>query len=487
MIFSSFQFIVVFLPAVFLLHLYLTKKNNAVLAINFLSLASIIFYAYWDWKYVPLLIANIGVNYFLGLKISNTTGKYQKRYLIFGIVFNVCLLGWFKYFVFFAENLSLLTGVDFAFEKLILPLGISFITFQQIAYLSDCRKPGGVNYKFSEYFLFITFFPQLIAGPIVHHKEMVPQYRDSKWCEIDYDLVLRGLCVFSIGFFKKVVLADTFAVWADRGYSQEGVLTTMEAWIATSSYTLQLYFDFSGYCDMAVGAAMLFKIKLPFNFDSPYKSANIQDFWRRWHISLGAFLRDYVYIPLGGSKKGSKVYVNLIITFLIGGFWHGAGWNFIVWGLLHGVALVVHRVWLKTKIRSPYFMSWLLTIFFVHIAWVFFRAKNIDQAFGVLASMFGFRGGEQVDLSSVGVEVMSWGGVFVDALSLHLTPIAAANFPAILMILAGLILALFGRNANYLRDANPTQGQVALSFALFICAALTSFAGGAQSFLYFNF
>ena len=264
-----------------------------------------------------------------------------------------------------------------------------FFTFQQIAYLIDSYRQEIKEYNFLKYALFVTFFPQLIAGPIVHHKEMVPQFTKIRNKVKNYRNIAMGLFIFSIGLFKKVVIADMFAVWATNGFDVTATLNLFEAWATSLSYTFQLYFDFSGYTDMAIGLALLFNIRLPVNFNSPYKATNIRDFWRRWHITLSRFLRDYLYIPLGGSRKGSfRTYNNLIVTFVIGGLWHGAGWTFIFWGLLHGLALVVQKIWEGLGFKLWTWLAWLVTFNFVNIAWVFFRAKEWSDAVKVLDSMF---------------------------------------------------------------------------------------------------
>ena len=282
-------------------------------------------------------------NFIIGRKLSSNPSK---PLLIFGIIANVALLGYFKYADFFIENVNSLFGTNIDLLNLALPLAISFFTFQQIAYLVDSYRKETKEYSFLNYALFVTFFPQLIAGPIVHHKEMMPQF-ENKWNLVKkYKNIALGLFIFSIGLFKKVVIADTFAIWATNGFDNATTLNLFEAWATSLSYTFQLYFDFSGYTDMAIGIALLFNIKLPINFNSPYKALNIQDFWRRWHITLGRFLRDYIYIPLGGNRTGKfRNYLNLLITFLIAGIWHGASWMFVFWGFLHGVAMVVHRAW----------------------------------------------------------------------------------------------------------------------------------------------
>jgi len=314
---------------------------------------------------------------------------HKKALLTFGIVANVALLGYFKYTDFLIENVNAVFDTSVPLVHLALPLAISFFTFQQIAYLVDSYRRETAEYDFLNYALFVTFFPQLIAGPIVHHSEMMPQFA-SRWNLVkNYKNIALGLFIFSIGLFKKVVIADSFAVWATAGFDAATTLNLFEAWATSLSYTFQLYFDFSGYTDMAIGAALLFNIKLPINFNSPYKALDIQDFWRRWHITLSRFLRDYIYIPLGGNRKGSlRTYTNLLATFIIGGIWHGAGWTFVFWGFLHGMALVIHRFWKSMGLVMPKVLAWFITFNFINIAWVFFRAKEWEDAVKVLSSMF---------------------------------------------------------------------------------------------------
>lgn len=273
--------------------------------------------------------------------------------------------------------------------NLALPLAISFFTFQQIAYLMDSYRQETSEYDFLNYSLFVTFFPQLIAGPIVYHKEIMPQFA-SKWnLAKNYKNIALGVFLFIIGLFKKLVIADYFSVYASNGFDKAEVLNFFEAWITSLSYTLQLYFDFSGYTDMAIGLALLFNIKLPINFNSPYKARNIQEFWRRWHITLSRFLRDYIYIPLGGNRVSQvHLYCNLMITFIIGGLWHGAAWTFIFWGFLHGLALVIYSAWKKFNFKLHSLLAWFITFNFINISWVFFRAKEWNDALKVLKSMF---------------------------------------------------------------------------------------------------
>jgi len=334
-------------------------------------------------------------NYIIGNTLNKSKkdrARFSKKsLLVFGIVANLTLLGYFKYSDFFIENFNLVFSSDAQLLHLALPLAISFFTFQQISYLVDSYKEETKEYDFLNYALFVTFFPQLIAGPIVHHKEMMPQFAKTKNKIRNHRNIAIGLFIFSIGLFKKVVIADTFAVWATDGFDVATTLNLVEAWTTSLSYTFQLYFDFSGYTDMAIGAALLFNIKLPINFNSPYKATSIQEFWRRWHMTLSRFLKEYIYIPLGGNRKGEfRTYNNLLATFIIGGIWHGAGWTFVFWGFLHGIALVINRAWSKLGFRLWSWFAWLLTFNFVNIAWVFFRAKEWDDAVRVLTAMFNF-------------------------------------------------------------------------------------------------
>lgn len=385
MLFNSYVFIFAFLPITFVVYYLLNYKKYFLGAKIFLIFASLFFYAWWNVKYLPILIFSIVFNYFTSMAILSDNKLNKKFVLIFGICLNIVLLGYFKYADFFIDNLNFTLNLDINSLNLALPLALSFVTFQQIAYLTDCykvriakdSKNSGEVYKIDKNFLnyctFITFFPQLIAGPIVHHKEMMPQFASFKNKFINYRHLTLGLFIFSIGLFKKVVLADTFALVVNAGFANSAMLNFIEAWATSLSYTFQLYFDFSGYCDMAIGLGLMFNIKLPLNFNSPYKSLNIQEFWRRWHITLGRFLTRYLYFPLGG---------------MISGLWHGAGWTFVFWGFLHGVAIVIHRIWSNLGFKMHKLAAIFITFNFVNIAWVFFRANNFKDALNVLRAMF---------------------------------------------------------------------------------------------------
>jgi D-alanyl-lipoteichoic acid acyltransferase DltB (MBOAT superfamily) len=394
LLFNSFEFIFAFLPITFFIYFYLNHLRVVEASKGFLLFSSLFFYSWWDIIYLPIILSSMLFNYILShylmqqdRKLENILSK--KSILTFGILVNISLLGYFKYTDFFLENFNLTFNTKIELLHLALPLAISFFTFQQISYLIDSYKQKMKEYNFLNYALFVTFFPQLIAGPIVHHKEMMPQFSKNKNKIKNYKNIAKGLFIFSIGLFKKVIIADIFSRWATQGFDVATTLNLTQAWITSLSYTFQLYFDFSGYTDMAIGIALFFNIKLPINFNSPYKAVNIQDFWKRWHITLSRFLKDYIYIPLGGNRKGDfRTYNNLLITFLIGGLWHGAGWTFVFWGFLHGIALIIHRIWSHLNFRLWSWVGWFITFNFINISWIFFRAKEWDDAIKVLGSMF---------------------------------------------------------------------------------------------------
>lgn len=401
MLFNSYAFIFLFLPLTLLVFFIVGSRGHHRVAISWLVGASLFFYAWWNLAYLGLLIISVLFNYALGISISNEgeLGKRKWR-LILGISGNLGLLGYFKYANFFADNLNLLNGVDFNLGTIILPLAISFFTFQQITYLVDTYRGETREYSFLHYCLFVTFFPQLIAGPIVHHKEMLPQFAKDALYKIKSQHLAVGLTIFALGLFKKVVLADGIGQFATPVFTAADgtyVVNFFESWVGALSYTFQLYFDFSGYSDMAIGIARMFGIRLPLNFNSPYRASNIIDFWRRWHITLSRFLRDYLYIPLGGNRKSyARTQTNLMITMLLGGLWHGAGWNFVIWGGLHGLFLMINHGWrlifpgpggLVTKI-----FGWAVTFTVIVFAWVPFRATTLEGSLNMWRGMLGLQG-----------------------------------------------------------------------------------------------
>jgi len=396
MLFCDPIYFLVLLPLTALIYWRVIAKGKFHLAIPVLLVGSTIFYCTWNWRFYFLLLLSALVNYRIGRIMltgarsqePGVKGKGSKAWLLVGLLFNLGLLGYFKYAGFFLDNYNALFGTHWNVGHIILPLGISFYTFQQIAYLVDAYRREVPLCSFPKYLLFVTFFPQLVAGPIVHYKEMIPQFGAQR--TVAWDSMYRGLWVFAFGLFKKVVLADTLAPYVDKCWSNVEQLQFLGAWTTVLGYTLQLYFDFSGYADMAIGSGLIFGIRLPENFNSPYQALNIQDFWRRWHMTLSAWLKDYVYIPLGGSRCPlPRTCINLFLTFLIGGIWHGANWTFVIWGALHGFAIVLHRLWHKTNHRLNAFAAWLLTFAFVNFAWIFFRAPNLKEAWMMVRKAVG--------------------------------------------------------------------------------------------------
>lgn len=491
MLFNSYEFIFAFLPITFFVYFYLLNKRLIVGAKGFLVFASLFFYSWWNIVYLPLILVSMLFNYIIGNSLNgnkegkNTKIKISKNNLLnFGIVANLLLLGYFKYMDFSIANINLVIGSNFDLLHLTLPLAISFFTFQQIAYLVDSYKGETKEYDFISYALFVTFFPQLIAGPIVHHKEMMPQFAKTSNLVKKYKNIALGLFIFSIGLFKKVVIADTFAVWATNGFDKAETLNLIEAWATSLSYTFQLYFDFSGYTDMAIGIALLFNIFLPINFNSPYKAKDIQDFWRRWHITLSRFLKDYIYIPLGGNRLGSfRTYSNLLATFILGGLWHGAGWTFIFWGFLHGMALVIHRIWKSLGFKLWGWLAWFITFNFINTAWVFFRAKEWDDAMKVLGGMFSLRGVVLPEFlaSKLSFLLKNYGvtfGAFLGDVS--------GNAYTLFWLLSGFIFILFFKNSIEIQKTFQYNYKTVLFGAICFIAGILSL-NKVSEFLYFNF
>lgn len=467
MLFNSYAFIFAFLPITFFVYFYLNQKKLTKVAKGFLIFSSLFFYSWWDVVYLPIILSSIFFNYTIGSQLNQSVSGggnsviHKKLFLMIAILANISLLGYFKYSDFFIENFNLATSSNIELLNLLLPLAISFFTFQQITYLVDSYRQETKEYGFLNYALFVTFFPQLIAGPIVHHKEMMTQFANTRNKVKNYKNIAMGLFIFSIGLFKKVVIADTFAVWATQGFDAATTLNFFEAWGTSLSYTFQLYFDFSGYADMAIGLALLFNIKLPINFNSPYKATDIQSFWQRWHMTLSRFLKDYVYIPLGGNRKGAfRTHTNLMATFILGGIWHGAGWTFVFWGFLHGLALVIHRAWRKLGFKLWTWLAWLITFNFVNIAWVFFRAKEWDDALKVLGGMFGLT----FDIKALLNDVV-----------------------LLLFIMAAFIITICFKNSTWWLK-NYKNNYAIIFTLLFMTAIIVAFVRiDAPDFLYFNF
>lgn len=487
-LFNSYEFIYVFLPIVFFGYFWLNKAHLSDVSKLWMIGASLFFYSWWNIVYLPLILGSILFNFAIGLailKLDNILiykeNIFRRALLIVGIISNVLLLGYFKYTDFFISNINVIFGTNWSLLHILLPLGISFFTFTQIAYLIDVygRKVREVN--FWNYMLFVTFFPHLLAGPILHHQEMMPQFDSLKKKIINYKNLVIGLFLLSIGLFKKVVIADTFARWANYGFATNNALDFFEAWTTSLSYTFQLYFDFSGYSDMALGIALLFNIHLPINFNSPYKALDIQDFWRRWHITLSRFLRDYIYIPLGGNQGGSmRTYFHLFIVFLIGGLWHGASWMFIIWGALHGLAIVMHRIWKQINSHMNVFLAWFITFNFVNISWVFFRAKEWKDAKNIFLGMFGVNG---IVIDKEYYKFFS----FLPEIGMSFGKSSLSTF-SIFCIILGFIITLRFQNSMELISIIKYKSKILYTWLyLFLAISYMIIVSSKSEFLYFNF
>jgi alginate O-acetyltransferase complex protein AlgI len=491
LLFNSWSFILIFLPAVFVIFFCLNQKGLATEAKGWLLMASLIFYAVWNINFLPLIIGSIIFNYFIGKNLINCKRERdslrKKSLLVFGILVNLSLLGYFKYYDFAISNINIFFSSHIQFPNPIFPIGISFFSFTQISYLIDAyREEIKAGYSGLDYFLYVSFFPYLISGPICYHKEIIPQLNDETKKRRNSDNVARGLFLFSIGLFKKIAIADTLAVIATAGFDHSSTLNFIESWMTSLSYTFQLYFDFSGYTDMAIGIALIFNIQLPLNFNSPYKSLNIREFWRRWHITLSRYLRDYIYIPLGGNR-GSVLttYINIIITFLIAGLWHGAAWTFVFWGFLHGVALVTQRLWQKTGIKLSRLVAWVITFNFINVAWVFFRANSWQDALKVLKGMCGLSGfvlpssiSDLPVLKILSLFNVKYGGLFQDLPGISY--LYLGFLPVILFII------LCTKNSNeWIKRFTPSW-KTASIFVVFTVYSMLAM-NKTRAFLYFNF
>ena len=487
MLFNSYIFLFIFLPFSLLGYFLLNHFKKAQCAKLFLVCMSLWFYAYFHISYLAIILSSILFNYICHLLlVKNIRSRLT---LTLGIAGNIGILCYFKYFRFLLENLNLLLCADFSLPEILLPLGISFFTFQQIGFLVDMAKGGTGRENFLDYTLFVVFFPQLIAGPIVSHEEMLPQFKDPSRKAFRFDRFYQGICIFVPGLAKKILLADTFGLAVNWGYQNYTLLSSMETLLVILFYTFQIYFDFSGYCDMARGIGKMFNIELPVNFLSPYKSANISEFWDRWHMTLTRFFTKYVYIPLGGNRKGTlRTYINVLIVFFISGLWHGAGWTFVLWGCLHGILNVLTRIWKKLKQRLPlpsnrmtHVVAVLLTFSFVMFAWTFFRADSLSQAFTMLGNVFTLKGGS---LHKQLTEVFQLSEFFYVMKFLGLTKLPFAScYCMILFLLAAIFLTFFCKNL-YENEGKNMPGVIrTISLSVLFVLSLS----GVSTFLYFNF
>lgn len=503
MLFNSYIFIFLFLPLALLGYFLLNGWGRYEAAKYYLAVMSLWFYAYFNVSYLWIILASIGVNYLCHLRMTAPSRKGKAIAGLWfgtGILFNLGLLFYFKYYDFFVENINCLFRASFTLKNILLPMGISFFTFQQIAFLVDVRRGEVERQPVSDYLLFVTFFPQLIAGPIVSHREMLPQFRELQLKRPDAGNLYTGFCIFAAGLAKKILLADVFGQAVNWGYGYSHLLSGAGAALVIFFYALQIYFDFSGYCDMAVGIGYLFNLRIPVNFMSPYKAENIADFWGRWHITLTRFFTGYLYIPLGGNRRGRlRTYLNVLLVFFVSGIWHGAGYTFILWGLLHGVMNIVTRVFHEWKKRLAFLkkepeilqkaqkaLAVAVTFAAVSVAWVFFRADSISQALSILGSLS--------DRSKPNVygELASFftlpeaGYVFK---LLHMEDMAFVPYFPMVCYCAAAVFLIWGcrsmTESKGRQGPAPTVLNCVLFSALFLWC-LFSFSG-VSIFLYFNF
>lgn len=485
MLFHSYIFILVFLPAVLVAYYMLNRMFPSTKpALWFLTMASQVFYGYGHWSYVLILAASIAGNWLavMAMRRQKKNGT-RKMTALAAIAFDIALIFYYKYFDFFIGNINALCRTDFPQKNLLLPLGISFFTFQQISFIADSYRHETDDYTLTEYAAFVSFFPQLVAGPIVLHDEMIPQLRDASRKKFSWEKMARGLFLFSTGLFKKVLIADTFGAAADWGYANTDAVSSMDAGIVILSYALQIYFDFSGYCDMASGIASMFHLELPLNFDSPYQALSITGFWQRWHMTLTRFLRKYIYFPLGGSRKGkARTYGNIMAVFLISGIWHGAGWTFVLWGALHGAAQCLNRIFQKQWEQLHAAVQWAGTFVFVSYAWVIFRAENLSQALKIIWRSVNFTNmtispelKECFDITEVRAaeHLLGWKDTYY-----------VNGFVMFLWLAAAMHLVLNVKNAQK-RCLQYSVKSAACTAVLLVWGIIS--LSGVSAFLYFNF
>lgn len=487
MLFNSLEYILLFLPLTIVIYFILNHRGQASTARVWLLLCSLYYYSYWNIAYLPLLLGSILVNFGLGWALNNPGGMLKKvprlAILWCGILFNVGLLGYFKYTDFFISTINSTFDARIGLMEIALPLGISYFTFIQISYLTAVYRGLSKETNILNYGLYVSFFPQVMSGPIVYHGEMMPQFTDPKNRRINYDNIMKGVLIFSIGLFKKTVIADNLALWAVQGFDQAQSLNFFEAWFTSLSYTFQLYNDFSGYIDMANGVALMLNIHLPLNFNSPYKATSIQDYWRRFHITLIRFLRDHVYIPLGGSKRGNfRIYLNIVIIFIIAGVWHGTLISYILWGLLSSAAMIIHRIWSRSGKRMNRYLAWFVTFNFVNFANLVFRSTSLRDTGKILRGMLGMNGIMLSEKLS-GIPVLNASGI---SFGKWLNNIGGDKFYLIYFIVGAALIAFLGKNARELSEQMKPNLKWALFTALVLSVGLIHMTQ-VRVFLYYNY
>lgn len=486
MLFNSYIFILLFLPLCLIGYFVLNHWKQYKLALGFLLGMSLWFYGYFNYNYLFIILISIFVNFILYQLLDYLeSSKKRKCVLFLGIAFNIGLIFYFKYFDFFIENINTIFRTNFSLKHILLPLGISFFTFQQLSFIIDAYKRKVPNYSFLEYAAFVTYFPQLIAGPIVTHDELIPQFTDKEKRKFNWENFSLGIYIFVLGLSKKILIADIFGNVANYGFSNISTLNTTTAILVMLSYTMQIYFDFSGYCDMAVGIGKMMNIDLPINFNSPYKSFTIIEFWKRWHMTLTRFFTTYIYIPLGGSRNGKiRTYFNVMVVFFVSGLWHGANWTFIVWGLLHGLFSVCTRHFKRWFEQLHPALSWIITFSFINLTWVIFRADSLYDAFQFFHKIILFQFG------NIASEIINcFSSIEFTTILNCLNPMILKNYPCLLLMLflvISFVVILSSKNAYEKMIAFRPSYFKAILIVVLLLWCITSFSN-ISTFLYFNF
>lgn len=481
MFFNSYVFIFLFLPITWLVYFALNRFKLVELAKSWLLGASLFFYSYWNVNYLPLILGSILFNFAVTSQILNEKSEGRKKALFyFGLLFNIGLLCYYKYTNFFLDNFGAMTTIHFEPLKIILPLGISYYTLLQVAYLIDVYQGVASEKRLLDYALFVTFFPYLLSGPIGHYSDIMPQFSSLRAKVINNRNISLGLFVFVIGLSKKVLIADTFSGWVNEGYAHPEKLHFFSAWGTSLGYTLQLYFDFSGYSDMAVGVGHLFNIKLPQNFNSPFRAGNINDFWSRWHITLTLFIRTYIFTPIVKLMPKTTFGYSMLSMFIamtIAGIWHGAAWTFIVYGMVHGAAIVLHYYWKKRKKKVPYFLAWLITFNFVNFTFIIFRSRTLTESKHVLMGMMGLQG----------FQVPKMGIKLINELGIKMGPYMTNDENLQLaMILLAFVFIFKADNTNLLQESfRPRKRLAAIAGIIFVLCLFG--LNRVSEFIYFNF
>ncbi len=484
MLFNSYIFVLVFLPLCMIGYFGCSHFGKGTYGQVFLLGMSLWFYGYFHVEYLFIIVFSILCNYGFYVLLGRSSGSGRRKWLLVGaLMLNVGILFYYKYFNFFLENVNGIFGRNFALTSILLPLGISFFTFQQLSFVIDAYKGEVPAYRFLDYACFVTYFPQLIAGPIVTHDELIPQFMDEERKRFRWDNFVRGMYLFALGLSKKVLIADTFGNGVNWGFANIGELDSTNGFLVMLFYTIQIYFDFSGYCDMAVGLGRMMNLELPLNFHSPYRAASITEFWDRWHMTLTRFFTRYVYIPLGGSRKGTvRTCRNVMLVFLVSGLWHGADWTFVLWGACHGICSVLTRLCKGILERIPRAVRWLGTFLFLNVTWVLFRADSIGDAARLLGKLLELDFGPVNGSLTAGFYLPECG--LLDSL-IPFTRICPEFF--LIVFTAAALFLLFGvRNAyEKMKAFEPELGRLLLT-ALLLVWCICSFSG-VSTFLYFNF